>query len=282
MGVYLLMLLKTTRSQSRVLAADPQRASLEEWKQSAEESLRGSVALGEKQALLAGLEATLALRNRLPDRPMRIVCFGAESYTTARFVAEFAREEKLAVRITAVEMHSELVDVGRHFCADFEEIIVTHGDPRSLLLASGRGLNTPHQYRAQILPAAGDSSEHVRMATVEPFDWIIVSNLFQFCEDSQVPSWLRMMTECATCGWVVNEPARSMPAMALTAMITWRGGFSSLYRKTARRAVRRAFSFAEWYAMSRRSFVRSARPHKFGWMRILVTRVDKNIVVTGT
>ena len=282
MGAFPLMLIKTTRSKSRDLASESQPASLEEWEASASESVRASVALGEKQALLFGLEKTVGLRNRLPDRPLRIVCFGSECYTTARLVAEFAREQKLSVRITAVEMHSELVEVGSHFCAGFDEISVIHADPRSLLLASGRGLNTPHQYRAQILPAADDSNEHVRVATVEPFDWIIVSNLFQFCEDSQVPSWLRMMTECATCGWVVNEPARSMASMLLTTLITWRHGFSSAYRKTARRSVRRAFSFAEWYSMSRRSFVRSARAHKFGWLRIVVTRVDKNIVVTGT
>jgi hypothetical protein len=268
------------RSKLRGSAAEPHLARRQDWVEVAQESFRLAGVTGERRAMNMALERTLLLRTRQPDHPVRICCFGAHTFALARLVADFGRAKEKALQITAVEMHADFADVAREVCADYPEIGVLHADPRKVLLKSSRDSHHMEAYQPR-LPGASpsDSSEDNLPALSEPFDWIVVSNFFHFCDEGQVPSWLRLMTESSTCGWVVSEPTKATMANSALKLRLGLARANGLYRQQVQQAIQRAFTYQEWYMMVRRSFIRSASVRRGSMGRVIAQRIDKNVVI---
>ncbi len=234
---------------------------------------------GERAALWMGLARTVRLPTRQPAHTIRLCCFGSNTFALARLVADWGRENQFAFQITTVEMHADFADVMREVCADYPEIGVLHADPRKVLLKSSRDSHSMEAYQPRISGSGSDSSDESLPALAEPFDWIIVSNFFHFCDEGQVPSWLRLMTESSTCGWLVSEPIKSTMGNTLLRTRLGMSRCHPRYRAQVQQALQRAFTFHEWYTMVRRSFIRSAHTHRGGTGRMIATRVDKNVVI---
>lgn len=195
--------------------------------------------LGGRRALLRHLARLLP-----PRRPADLLDAGTGSGDLPRAIARWARRRRVAVRITATDVHPQTLEIARRRSARFPEITFERAD----VLA---------------LPYADRS-----------FDVALFSLTLHHLDGEAQVRALRELGRVARRGVIVGELERSWPAYLgarLLAATVWRR--NRLTRHDGPISVLRAFTPDELLELARRAGLPNPRVHRHALFR-LVLRAD--------
>lgn len=173
---------------------------------------------------------------------LSVLDVGTGSADLPRVIAQRAARAGLAVRITAVDAHPQVVEIARHRCLEEPAI--------RLVLA-----------HALELPFADDSH-----------DLVLLSLVLHHLEQDDQRAALREAARVARRTVVVGELHRSRPALAgarLLAATAWRR--NRLTRHDGPLSVLRAFTAAELTVLGTEAGLRSVRVTRHPFFRLVLT-----------
>lgn len=192
--------------------------------------------LGSRRALLRHLPGFAP-----PHGPVRILDVATGSADLPRSVAEWAREHERSVRITATDLHPQILAVARKATRDYPEIQVQAADALALPFPDGA------------------------------FDVALLSMALHHFEGEDQVLALRELGRVARRGVLVGDLERNWPnylGARLLAATLWRG--NPLTRHDGPLSVRRAFTADELMSLAWAAGLKRPRVHRHFFYRLVL------------
>lgn len=193
--------------------------------------------LGGTRALLRHLPELLPVR-----RPARLLDAGTGSGDLPRAIVRWARHHDRELRITATDLHPQILEIARRRSKGYPEITFERADVLALPYADGA------------------------------FDVALLSLTLHHLEGADAVTALRELGRVARCGILVGELERNWPAYLgarILAATVWRR--NRLTRHDGPISVLRAFTPEELLGLARQAGLGEARVYRHPIFRLVLT-----------
>jgi SAM-dependent methyltransferase len=191
------------------------------------------------------LETVQRLLGPALQKSLSILDLGTGSADIPRAIVAWARKNKIAVTITAVDGNAEILQFAEESSRDWPEINFAQHDLRSL-------------------PYAKDS-----------FDLVLCSLALHHFNEADAVAILRRISEIARVGYAVNDLRRNWLSIGFTELLVRTAVRSKIFRHDAPKSCRAAFSVSELRALGESAGLKNFNVTRHHWIFRMILQGKK-------